>query len=404
VGNFQGIDFVTTSSATTRKTAAPAISNLLIPKGVLLIEDDPLCGEMLTDLLQHEIATTFPIYRAPSLAAARAMLKPGLNCDLVLLDHFLPDGQGLELVEELRRALPNAAVIMLTGHGGEALAVRAFQSGVRDYLNKVDLSPERLADSVQRALQAVGQQVHAAHTTAELLRVKGELDHFLRAISHDMGANLMLMESTVDVLKHETAPVAPPTTNEGFQHLEACLRQSNRFIHDLVNLAKTGSVEMEPTRVNVVEVANQVLFEQRRLFAERQIEATVIEPIADLFVHPARLKQVLTNLVRNAARHGCDPQQPRITISARTAPTAETNNDWVWIAVTDNGPGIPAAAREEIFLPGKRLPTAHAEGSGMGLAIVKKIVDHYGGQVLVDPRCETGTAMIYSLPRFHQGA
>jgi signal transduction histidine kinase len=228
-----------------------------------------------------------------------------------------------------------------------------------------------------------------------------------------MGANLMLMESTVDVLKQETAPVTPAAAREGIAHLEACLRQSNKFIGDLVTLARSGTIEMQPELVRPTEIAAQVQFEQRRLLAERDIEFLIEEDLPAVMVHPGRLKQVLTNLVRNAARHGGAAVIPQIVIRSSTDPRVALPADWplgeddtrpvvaagqpVWLCVYDNGPGIPTAQREEIFVAGKRLPTAHAEGTGMGLAIVKKIIDHYGGRILVDPRTP-GTAMLFSLP------
>jgi two-component system osmolarity sensor histidine kinase EnvZ len=80
------------------------------------------------------------------------------------------------------------------------------------------------------------------------------------------------------------------------------------------------------------------------------------------------------------------------------SPGSDSSPRWAWLRVHDNGPGIPAESREEIFLPGKRLPGAHESGSGMGLAIVRKIIEHYGGTIFVDRECEQGTAMVLSLP------
>jgi signal transduction histidine kinase len=184
--------------------------------------------------------------------------------------------------------------------------------------------------------------------------------------------------------------------------LEAVLRQSNKFMMDLVTLARTGTIEMQPEQVEPTEIARQIASEQRRLLGERKIELLISEGLPAVMVHPARLKQVITNLVRNAAKHGCAKDSPRIEIRRcdpkRLNQLTETANNFVWLAVHDNGAGIPASDRDEIFLPGKRLANAHADGTGMGLAIVKKIVDHYGGHVLVDPRVENGTSILFSLP------
>ncbi|NQT14000.1 MAG: ATP-binding protein, partial [Planctomycetes bacterium] len=120
-----------------------------------------------------------------------------------------------------------------------------------------------------------------------------------------------------------------------------------------------------------------------------------------------RLKQVLTNLLRNAAKHGCDPERPRIVISsvADTIQAADTvTGGLVAIRVHDNGPGIAPEFHEEIFLPGRRLPETSSDGSGMGLPIVKKIVESYGGTVSVDSGQEAGTAFVVTLPSSFEGA
>jgi signal transduction histidine kinase len=110
------------------------------------------------------------------------------------------------------------------------------------------------------------------------------------------------------------------------------------------------------------------------------------------------VKQVFTNLVRNAVRHGCDRRRPMIEIERYRGKAAAAGDGLVWIRLYDNGPGIPAEYRQEVFLPGRRLPGTTSTGSGMGLAIVKRIIDHYGGSIFIDSRPPTGTAFVFSLP------
>lgn len=377
------------------------------PRGVLIIEDDPGVSDLLADLLRESFGPDLLIEQAPNLNSARAALRQAERFDVVLVDQVLPDGLGCDFLREGAAQWPQLTWIFVTGQGSESLAVRAFQSGARDYIAKRNLDGMELGHTIRRALK------QSAPAKAPQPPPANEIDHHLRALSHDMGANLMLMESTIDVLKQETAPVTPAAAREGIAHLEACLRQSNKFIGDLVTLARSGTIEMQPEVVHPTEIASQVQFEQRRLLAERNIDFLIEEDLPAVLVHPGRLKQVLTNLIRNAARHGCAAVNPQIVIRSSTDPRKPLPADWpmgeddtrpvvaagepVWLCVYDNGAGIPADQREEIFLAGKRLPTAHAQGTGMGLAIVKKIIDHYGGRVLVDPRT-TGTAMLFSLP------
>jgi len=233
-----------------------------------------------------------------------------------------------------------------------------------------------------------------------------ELEHLVRALSHDMIANFMLLESSFSRVKKALDDVSRPELEQGVAHVEACLRQSKRFLDDLVDLARTGAVEMEPACVDVADVVDEVLFEQSELVADRSVEVKVWRPLPRVWCNRHRLKQVISNLIRNAVKHGCHPKQPRITISSPadgSRPADTTQGGFVSIRIHDNGRGIAPKSHDEIFLPGRRLPTASGDGSGMGLAIVKKIVEYYGGAVYVDSGPQAGTALVLRLPSPHEG-
>ncbi len=255
---------------------------------------------------------------------------------------------------------------------------------------------ERPAAELQRENARMVRQLHRAHE---------ELDHFVRALSHDMSANFMLLESSFAQLKKTLAGgrAGGAECAEGLSvqvaHVDACLCESKRFLDDLVCLARTGSVDMEPGRVDLTEVVDNVLFEQRELLARRDIKVVVRRPLPVVWCNAARAKQMVTNLLRNAALHGCDPQHPRITVAPAVAKVAEaTGVTRTGLMIHDNGSGIDPQSARKIFLPGQRLPQAAADGSGMGLAIVRRIVDHLGGAVYVDPHHEAGTAFVVYLP------
>jgi signal transduction histidine kinase len=247
-------------------------------------------------------------------------------------------------------------------------------------------------------MRTARQRRQHASTVRQLHRTHDELDHFVRALSHDMSANFMLLDSSFRQLKRSCDEKPMAGLTKGLSHVEACLKESKRFVDDLVTLARTGSVQMEPTRVELAPLVAEVLFEQEELLAERGVHHEVDHGLPAVWCNEGRVKQVLTNLVRNAVRHGCDTQHPLLRIGRAQPPNAVAAPRFHWLCVYDNGPGIPPESREEVFLPGKRLAGAHCDGSGMGLAIVRKIVEHYGGTIFVDPSCEQGTGFILSLP------
>lgn len=130
----------------------------------------------------------------------------------------------------------------------------------------------------------------------------------------------MLLESSFSQLKKSLArPLrdgeSPNELSGRVAHVEACLRESKRFLHDLDWLARTGGVEMAPGRVELSAVVDEVLFEQRELLARHNVAVDVRRPLPVVWCNEGRLKQIVTNLVRNAVHHGCHPQYPRITIA-----------------------------------------------------------------------------------------
>ncbi len=246
-----------------------------------------------------------------------------------------------------------------------------------------------------------GLQRQYADAIQQLRQSHEEFDHFIRALSHDMSANFMLLEGSFSRLKNLVSVPPRPEIGEAVVHVEACLRESKRFLDDLVGLAKTGKAHMEPSRVEVGQVLDEVLFEQRDLLQQRRVRVETRRPLPTVWCNEHRLKQVLTNLIRNAVRHGCDHQDPRIVISTAenwTGRPASVQQRLIAIRVHDNGPGINPKDHEAIFLPGRRLAGAAGYASGMGLAIAKKVVEHYGGSIRVDSACHYGTAMVFCLP------
>jgi len=367
------------------------------PLRVLIVDDSETDAESLSRMLRRQTDELVMTVETDTAAAALELLAHE-TIDVALVDYRLPDMNGLDLLRSIAAEHPETATVLLTGQGSEAVAVQAIKGGARDYLVKRDITPAGLQQVVTQAAESARIDRQHRHHLAHLQRATADLDHFVRSLSHDMSANFMVLESSFRQLKRSCNEQPAPEVTEGVTHVEACLRESKRFVDDLVTLAKTGSVGMEPARVEVSQVVAEVLYELEAVITERGIVVDVEAELPVVWCNDSRVRQVIGNLVRNAIKHGCDPAFPRIVISRPVLPMP-TNPGVVWLRIYDNGSGIPAAARQEIFLPGRRLPTARAEGTGMGLAIVKRIVEHYDGSIAVDEQCTHGTAFVLSLPR-----
>jgi signal transduction histidine kinase len=316
--------------------------------------------------------------------------------DLALVDYRLPDLTGIRLLEAINDLANDTAVILLTGQGSEAIAAQAIKSGAADYLVKRDITAESLAAVIGQARHSLERSRQDRRMVKHLTHERSEVDHFMRSLSHDMSANLMVLEHSFDRLKHHFAH--PDGGFDGVIHVEACLKESKRYLDDLHTLAKTGSVSMEPQRVELDQLVADVLLELAPLIDAQRVLVDVDAGLPVVSCNSTRVRQVVSNLLRNALKHGCDPNSPRIEISSPRASDRSLPPGRAWLRIYDNGRGIPPESQQEIFLPGRRLASAGVAGTGMGLAIVKRIVDDCGGSIAVESNGRRGTAFWVALP------
>lgn len=364
------------------------------PLRFLIVDDSHPDSAMLSRMLRKRFGEKTQIAEAHTGSQAMEMLAEG-KVDVALIDYRLPDMDGLEVLDQLEAGRHNVASILLTGQGSERLAADAIKHGANDYLVKDQFDPPQLERVISEAVVHVRQRAEQQKAIAELQRSRSDMDHFVRSLSHDMSANYMLLEHSLARIKQSCSSDPRPALTQGVTHIEACLKESKQYLDDLALLARSGTIQTNPERVELEQAAAEVLFELDDLLSERSIRCITEPELPAVWCHPGRIRQLLSNLVRNAAKHGCDPDHPLIAI--RRAPHSPTDERTVWLEVFDNGPGIPVESRDTIFLPGRRLNSS-VEGSGMGLAIVKQIVEHYGGQIFVSSEVVSGTAFVCSLP------
>jgi len=222
-----------------------------------------------------------------------------------------------------------------------------------------------------------------------------ELQRQLRGLSHDFGATFMMLESSFRRVKGLIdAGRQSECLEDQVRQLDACVRQSRRHMDDLVRLSTSGQLDMVPEQIDVQELVEELLLEHSELFQQRGIRVDVANGLPTMWCNRGRLKDVLMNLLRNAARHGCDRRDPRIVIERINVDDATLCGVRIW----DNGPGIPAESAHEIFLPGRQLAETGG-GSGWGLALARRTVAQFDGTLELESDCKEGTALRLVLPR-----
>ncbi len=264
------------------------------------------------------------------------------------------------------------------------------------YLVTVSLGPMCFLSLVRRAhaLPAIEAERAAAVATRELAVARSA---FLAKVSHELRSPLQGIVSALDVIEMRHARAF-----SGDEELIGRMRRSsmllNTQLRDLLTLAKgeAGRLQIHAEPFEACALVEEMAEGARGLAAEKGLQLRVMLPPAPVFAvaDGARIDQVLTNLVVNSIRY-TDAGEVRVSMEALGGPQKALR-----FVVADTGPGIPEDVLPTLFEPDKFVtaPARRGEGSGMGLAIVRTLVDHLGGRLRVSSELGKGTVLTVEIP------
>jgi PAS domain S-box-containing protein len=231
------------------------------------------------------------------------------------------------------------------------------------------------------------------HSNAALRRANEDLEQFAYAASHDLQEPLRMICIYSELLerRHHHAMSADA------RHLLATITDGAQRINELVKdlLSYTNAASMDPVTAPATD-PNDVLVEVRKALQDliNRTNATVTSDIMlSVKVHRTHLVQILQNLVSNSLKYHSPDRPPLIHVTSVPAPGGMTE-----LQVTDNGIGIEPEYYERVFGVFKRLHSRRVPGTGIGLAICKKIVNYYGGVIRVESTPGSGSTFHFTLP------
>jgi signal transduction histidine kinase len=259
-------------------------------------------------------------------------------------------------------------------------------------------SPDELGD-LARALHRMAGDIrtHEGALRAErsdLAAKNTELERFTYTVSHDLKGPLVTIAGFAALADTDIAAGKPDQARQDIGRIAAAANRMHRLLDDLLDLSRIGRVVHPPEEVDVGSLAREAV-ELVRIQLERKGIAIEIAP--DLPVVRAdrrRLGEVLQNLVENAAKFTDGGEHPRIEVGTRGG----TDGEHLFF-VRDNGRGIDPRFLERVFDIFMKLDTS-AEGTGVGLALVRRIVEAHGGRVWAESEGRgRGTTFFVTLPR-----
>ncbi len=280
--------------------------------------------------------------------------------------------------------LTTAAAAIASGDLGQRVDVPGT-----DELGRLGHSFNAMAGEVQRARSDLEGQV--VERTQALRETNAELEAFSYSVSHDLRAPLRAIHGFARILLEDHGTQLDPEAKRVLGVIDENTKRMGNLIDDLLSFSRLGRKELESARVDMTELVRSVMDEIRRNAGDRPLDIT-IGPLPPARGDRDMLRQAITNLLDNAAKFTRKRAPGRIEVGHR-ADGAET----VYY-VKDNGAGFDPRYASKLFGVFQRLHRAEEfEGTGVGLAIVQRIVTRHGGRVWAEGQLEQGATFFFTL-------
>jgi signal transduction histidine kinase len=360
------------------------------PVRVLLIDDDRDDYLLTRDLFAEIPGGRYRLDWVADYAAGLDAIARGEH-DVYLLDFRLGEKTGLDLLAEARKRGTAGPVILLTGQNVWEVDLAAMESGAADFLEKGRLDATLLERSIRYALQQrryeaelerkVQERTEALERANEALKeADRRKDEFLATLAHELRNPLAPIRNALEIMR--VGGARPDAADRAREIVERQVGQMVRLINDLLDVSRItrGKLGLAAERVGLGEVIEAALETSRPLLDEADLKFELSLPEAPLYVRGDRLRlaQVFSNLLNNAAKY----TEPGGTVRL----SAKRQGKEAVVRVCDTGVGIPADVLPqvfELFTQVDRTLNRSQGGLGIGLALVKQIVDLHGGAVAV---------------------
>lgn len=366
---------------------------------VLVLEDNSADFDLLIELVSQatkpgSLYEQFKVGAAhlESLSAAKAFFSDLEEAsaplpDLLLLDLHLLDSDGMETLESVLEMDLNLPIVVLTGDINPDLWVEALHIGAEDYLVKGQTNPEMLMRVITHAVER--------YSLKRSLKEKlSEMENFAYVASHDLQEPLRKITAFGDRLQSVCAEELP---DKGKDYLGRMINSSSRMqrlLDDLLSFSRISANTFEFSEIKISELVDQVLSDLE--LAINEAGAKIINQVEDFSIEadPIHLARLLQNLIANSIKYRDKNRAVEIKIEAK-----KLSDSQIKISVHDNGTGFDEAYKDKIFQQFQRLHgRSEYEGSGMGLASVKKIAEMHQGSITASSEIGKGSSFFLQLP------
>jgi len=366
---------------------------------ILVVDDEPGIRSGVARILRNfrvdypfmDEGFEFEVFEAPTGEEGIEMIEKN-NPDILLLDNKLPGIQGIEVLDYIKKRQITIIVVMITSYASLELAVKATSDGAYDFIPK-PFTPQELKSSIENITKRVFLKKMAVRLQDAGKQVRFQ---FLSVLSHELKAPLNAIEGYLTMIRERQAGNRLEDYDMMVTRSLERIKGMRTLILDLMDLTRveSGKLKRNITQVNLSEIATTAIDTMLPYSIQRDVTVQLDTPgpIAAM-ADAEEMEIIFNNLISNAIKYNKTGGQVQCRLTSDTC--------CVTIEVSDTGIGIGESDLNRIFDDFVRIKneqTKNITGSGLGLSIVKKLVDSYQGRIEVRSVPDQGTAFIVKIP------
>ncbi len=355
-----------------------------IRKNVLLVEDNfgdiRLIQEMIREIKICKLSLEF----ANDLNSAFEILDEN-SFDLILLDLRLPETSGIETVKKMLDKAPSIPIVILTGTNDQDLAIEAVKVGAEDYLVKGQIDAFLLERTINYSIERFHRKNELKQSEKKIRDTLMRANFYKDLFTHDMNNILQNILSAIDLsLEFLNKPESILLAKEIIKLSKDQINRGARLILNIRKLSQLEELEMQYKPIEIQDILKQSIKNLKNSFLSRNINVNLdISDVKTEIQANNLLEDVFDNLLTNSVQHN---ENSEVEINIKISSEQLSDKKYLRLEFKDNGVGIEDEWKHTIFLGYKEVRSLCR--IGLGLSLVKKIIESYGGQIWIQDNIE----------------